>query len=1065
MKRLSIFTLLLFHVFSISAQQSELLIRQGHSDAINHVKYAPDGRSIYSASDDNSIKMWDVKTGIDINTFDAHEAGVNCLELSKDGSMLISGDKEGKILIWDANTGELKKTINGHDGPVNAIKFTNGEKNILTGGDDKMLKEWTMEGDTIRTIKGFKTSVKAIGISPDGKRLISGGYKSNGVEMLLVDLEKGKIIDDAMNHVKGAKAAKAWSTAIMTPFAVGMNIAKGNVGKDIATFYIMNFTNIEFTNDGKKVLISQNVYLTLMAAKGEEEESGTSSISIIELSEDRNQFGEVSKPIRWTSNHPRAVAMFNHDQTKVIVNEKFGIKVYDIENADFPEEGNKEATQYIPPVVKEIKVNNLNLNSLAMSPDYRTVVTADAGRKIKLWDYQSGRKIRDLQGFVQPALALDIMPDGKHILVGSLDRNITMWDITTGRMVREFGRSSDVSSIDISANGKSFLTAAKGTEFFKLWNFRTGRQTRSFLEAKKETVWVKFTDDKDLVYAATEDGAVKTWSIQEVKVKKKLKSVDYLSLEDKYDQGGYHVTLNGYELVVNKDGAAYFSDTHKRKITDAVFTPDSKYLIATNENGEISMYDLAKKEKTISMALIGENDYISYTKDYYYTSSKGAAKGIAFKTENKVLSFEQFELKYNRPDIITERIGYAPQKLADSYKAAYDKRLKRLGFNESDLGTSFELPEVTFDFDNIPFETDQRNFSIEISAKDKNYALKKIQVYANDVPIYGSQGILLDGGAMDIARTLSFELVTGLNEIKITATNIKGQESIPEVFEIQYTAPYGKPNLYVVGIGISEYQQSSYNLAFAAKDATDMINTLSGSSAYEQVFSKLLINGDATDTNILDIRDFVAQAKVDDVVAIFIAGHGVLDSKYNYYFATNNIDFSNPANGGLAYDQIESLIDGIASRNKLLLMDTCHSGELDEDDVETVTATAKKSGSVSFRSAGDIVKLKENSFGLQNTLELSKSLFGDMKKGTGATVISAAGGTEFAAEGINSQNGLFTASFIEGIQTRRADWNRNREYTVSEMRTFVSEQVIKKSKGAQVPTSREENIKNDFRIF
>ena len=119
----------------------------------------------------------------------------------------------------------------------------------------------------------------------------------------------------------------------------------------------------------------------------------------------------------------------------------------------------------------------------------------------------------------------------------------------------------------------------------------------------------------------------------------------------------------------------------------------------------------------------------------------------------------------------------------------------------------------------------------------------------------------------------------------------------------------------------------------------------------------------------------------------------------------------------------------------------------------------------SVRSAGSIVKLKPNSFGLQNTLELSKTLFGDLRKGTGATVISAAGGTEFAAEGVNSANGLFTASLIEGIKTRRADLNRDRSYTVSELRQYVSEAVISKSDGHQVPTSREENMKNDFRLF
>jgi len=94
-----------------------------------------------------------------------------------------------------------------------------------------------------------------------------------------------------------------------------------------------------------------------------------------------------------------------------------------------------------------------------------------------------------------------------------------------------------------------------------------------------------------------------------------------------------------------------------------------------------------------------------------------------------------------------------------------------------------------------------------------------------------------------------------------------------------------------------------------------------------------------------------------------------------------------------------------------------------------------------------------------------KTLFGDLKKGTGATVISAAGGTEYALEGLNSSNGLFTSCLISGIVQRRTDLDRNRKYTVSELQRYISEQVIRLSNGKQVPTFREENFANDFRVY
>lgn len=1057
------FFLLILGLYTTLAQDSQLIIRQGHTAGINMVQYSPTGKYVYSASDDKSIKMWDVQTGIDVGTFNAHEAPVNSIHLSDDGKLLVSADRAGSVILWDAITGDIKTKINAHTGSANTAKLSKDGSKIISGGDDEILKIWTASGDSIKTISGFSAPIMNLAISPSGDRIVTGGGKNNGVEVKLVDPEKGTILADALDNVKGSGAAIAYTKAIMTGFAVIGNVANGRVGKGMTTIFVMTYSNIQFTNDGKRILFSQNIFTPFLAEKGEEENTGNASVSLVELSNDRQSFGEVSKPIRWQLNNPRGVAVLSKDETKVIVNEERSIKVYDIENANFPEPGNKEAINYVPPVVKEIKNITKNTNWLALSPDYRTIVTSDHKRQLKLWDYQTGRKIRDMQGFVQPALSVDVMPDGKHILVGSLDRNMTMWDITTGTLVRTFDRSSDINHIDISADGKYIATTAVNTSFMKIWNFKTGRLFKTIKDKKDNMIWVKFNpDDSDKIWALTDADVLSEWSISEFK-SKKYKG-NYKSLEDKYQRGSYTISFDGYDLSIKNGSQEIVKDTQQGVITDAVFNIDSKIAITTNESGEISLYNLETSKKTVSLALIGESGFIAYTPDYYYTSSKNAAKAIAFKEGNNVLPFEQLELKYNRPDIIAKTLGYAPQKLIESYEAAYNKRLKRLGFSQDDLSASNELPTITVDVLSIPLETDQRSLTFKIEAKDPLKTLDRLQIYINDVPAFGSKGIKVTP-AQAIEKDITIDLSKGLNEIKVTAINSNGLESLPESFEVQLTTEFDKPDLYLISIGVSEYQQSQHNLAFAAKDASDIISTMKGSSEYENVFEKLIINQEATDTNVKAIRSIVEQAKIDDVVMIFVAGHGVLDKDYTYYFATHNMDFNDPASGGLSYEELQSLIDGISCRNKLLMMDTCHAGELDQDDVEEAEESISAIGSVSFRSTGSLIKLKENSFGLDNTLELSKTLFSDMRKGTGATVISAAGGTEFAAEGLNSENGLFTSCLIKGFKTRRADLNRDRDYRVSEIRQYVGEQVILLSNGKQVPTSREENIKNDFKIY
>ena len=1069
-KRPILFLLLVFQFlcFKIHAQDQNIIIRQGHRKVINMVKYGPDGAYVFSAGDDGMVKMWDVNSGIDVKTYNGHSAPVRCIQLSSDGQYMISGDDEGVILIW--KVGDEKQPVRrmeGHEGGVNVIEFMPGEKEFLTGGNDKLIKHWKFEsGDLIKTIEGLTGVVRAIGVSPDGTRIIEGGQRANDVELLLIDAVSGQILDDALKHVKGAGAAKAWTYAVLTPMAMISSIGKGKVDKDMLNFFIFDYSNIEFTHDGQQILISQNLYLPMTAAKGEEDKTGGTTISIVELTEDRNMFKEVKKNKRWALDYPRTRAIFNKDQTKIIANINNSIRIYDMTSADFPTD-QKEAMDYEPPVLKEFTGDVDWLTSIAISPDYRTVVSAGENRNLNLWDIESGRKIRSLEGYVQPALAVDVMPDGRHILVGSLDKNMMMWDYTTGQLAKYFTRSSDVNCIDISKDGKYAVTTAVDTRFFKLWNLNSGNIINTFMEKDDAIVWVKFDEDPDQVLALTEKGELKRWSIEDEKIKKVLKE-DVSVYDDKYANGEIKVDFNENQLTLMVDGAQVIEDNQAGLITDAVVSPDMKCLVTTNEMGEISVYRIDKNLKAVTMILIDDFDYITFTPDFYYTSSKGASKAIAYKKGDKLMPFEQIELQYNRPDKVAKNLGFADEKLVRSYEGAYQKRLQRLGYEQEDLDGEIQLPEINIHVRELPLATTERKFEYTLQAQDKNYMIERVNVYINDVPVFGKKGIILgDEKASQLNKTISLDLSMGLNEIKTSVTNEKGFESIPEVFEINYEGPYYKPDLYMVSLGVSQYQDAAKSLKYATKDAIEVTKLFNRSEAFNKVYTKLFVDQEVTPDNLNSIESFIKQAKIDDAVIIFVAGHGMLDSQYDYYFGTPYVDFNNPSQGGIPYTFLENLLDLTPSRNKLLIMDTCHSGELDKEDIEEVEASNRRAGKVGFntRAGETAIQYKENSFGLRNTFELSKSLFGDLNKGTGATVISASSGVEYAMESLRSENGLMTFCLLEGVNTRRADLNRDRKYTVSEFRSYMSGRLLDISDGLQKPSSREENIKNDFVLY
>jgi WD40 repeat protein len=79
---------------------------QGHDDYIFFVAFSPDGSKIVSGSADNTIRIWDASTGVEmLPPLQGHDQVINSVAFSPDGSKIISRDYDKTIRVWDASTG------------------------------------------------------------------------------------------------------------------------------------------------------------------------------------------------------------------------------------------------------------------------------------------------------------------------------------------------------------------------------------------------------------------------------------------------------------------------------------------------------------------------------------------------------------------------------------------------------------------------------------------------------------------------------------------------------------------------------------------------------------------------------------------------------------------------------------------------------------------------------------------------------------------------------------------------------------------------------------------------
>jgi len=159
---------------------------RGHIDRINCVIFSREDMHLLSAGGpfDKSIRIWDLKTGKNINSLYGHTSDISSLALSPDDSYLASASWDKTIKIWDWKEGKLKRTLKGHRSWIRHIIFHPQDNYLISAsGDNRMeeyaIKVWSMHsGRVVRTIEDFMNDVNCVQISPNGNYILTVSSES-----------------------------------------------------------------------------------------------------------------------------------------------------------------------------------------------------------------------------------------------------------------------------------------------------------------------------------------------------------------------------------------------------------------------------------------------------------------------------------------------------------------------------------------------------------------------------------------------------------------------------------------------------------------------------------------------------------------------------------------------------------------------------------------------------------------------------------------------------------------------------------------------------------------------
>lgn len=474
---------------------------------------------------------------------------------------------------------------------------------------------------------------------------------------------------------------------------------------------------------------------------------------------------------------------------------------------------------------------------------------------------------------------------------------------------------------------------------------------------------------------------------------------------------------------------------------------DSRLALAAYSDGTIRWYRMTDGKLLLSFFPHADRKrWVLWTPSGYYDASPGAEDLIGWHVNNgkdhaaDFFPVGQFRSIYYRPDVVSKVLEIGDE--GQAFKLANEER----GHKAQTTTIAQMLPpvvEIALPSDNS--EVSSSEVTIRYSLRTPSgEAVTNVRALVDGRPVPGNRQLVREDASASGVHELKVSVPERDSEVSIIAEN-RFAASVPATIRLRWrgavlsAAPSAdtfviQPKLYVLAIGVSQYQNPSYSLKYAAKDAQDFAAavTIQKGLLYRDVVIKVLTNEHATKDEILDGLDWIRKETTSkDVAMVFFAGHGLNDQNGVYYFLPYNTVLEKLLRTGVPFTDIKNTVQSLAGKT-LFFIDTCHSGNV----------------------LGGRRGLADDLNGVINELASAES---------GAVVFAASTGNQYSLEDVKWNNGAFTKALVEGFMGR-ADYTGKGKITINMLDLYLSERVKELTGGKQTPTTAKPQTVPDFPI-
>lgn len=385
----------------------------GHTDAVLHVSYSPDGSRLASGGGDKAVRFWNVISSTPSHTSLGHQNHVLCTTWSPDGLTFTSADKSGVIYLWDPKTGKQKgQPLRGHTKWITYLCYEPIHMDptctrLASSSKDTTIKIWnTRLGTCETTISGHLDSIECIRWGGCG--LLYSCSRDRTIKVWAIDgsgKNQHKLVRTLTGH-----AHRINTLALNTDYVIRTGSFQIKVGSKSAE---VSSSKSSSENDILKQMqnIATERYKAVVGIDGEKLVSGSDDFTLYMWTPQESK----TPLIRMTGHQDLVNHIAFSPDGRYIASASFDkkVKLWCGKTGNF-------ITTFVGHVGSVYQV--------AWSADSTYIVSASKDSTVKLWNTKDKKKaLFTLPGHEDEVYAIDWSPDGTQVASGSKDRTIKIW--------------------------------------------------------------------------------------------------------------------------------------------------------------------------------------------------------------------------------------------------------------------------------------------------------------------------------------------------------------------------------------------------------------------------------------------------------------------------------------------------------------------------------------------------------------------------------------------------------------------------------------------------------------